>query len=298
VAEYRKRSQLRLRYARQENKLQGAARNHGIALAHEPLLLFIGDDIIPAGDFLQQHLDFHQRHDPCGDVAVVGRIQWSKELEATPFMHFINDHGAQFGFAAMNHPGPWRFDCFYTSNISISRQMLEKLDYVFDEDFKTYGWEDTELGYRLERTGMRLLYNAEAVADHDHPTDLVRFCRRQYQVGVCSRVFLGKHPELESYLGSAPQMRRRARLGMLDGALARIADLLDRRVRLRLPARWYWALLTANYARGVVHGDATFRPATCRSYEWRIAAAGTSAAEALRPSQDSDGRSGVEQHAG
>ncbi len=273
VAEYRKTSQLRLRYARQENKLQGAARNYGLTLSQEPLLLFIGDDILPAPDLLQQHLDFHRRHNACGDVAVVGRIQWSKHLQATPFMHFINDQGAQFGFAAMNHPGPWQFDCFYTSNISLPRQMLEKLDYVFDEDFTSYGWEDTELGYRLERHGMRLLYNAEAVADHDHPTDLVRFCRRQYQVGMCSRVFLAKHPDLESYLGNASQMRQRAARGLIGIALARIADLLDRHLRLQLPVRWYWALLTASYARGVVRGEATFRPEQIRSYQWRIATA-------------------------
>ena len=197
-----------------------------------------------------------------GDVAVVGRIQWPKDLRATPFMHFVNDHGAQFGFAAMNHPGPWQFDCFYTSNISVPRQMLVQLDYVFDEDFKTYGWEDTELGYRLERNGMRLLYNPDAVADHDHPTDLVRFCRRQYQVGMCSRVFLAKHPELESHLGS---MRRRcggrATLATaMEGPGAAWPTCSTGTSALPLPRRWYWAFLTTSYARGVVDGEATFRP--------------------------------------
>jgi GT2 family glycosyltransferase len=296
VAQYGETSQLRLRYVRQQNKLQGAARNYGIMLAQEPLLLFIGDDIIPTGDLLQQHLDFHRRYNPCGDVALVGRIQWSKDLQATPFMHFINDHGAQFGFAAMQHLGPWQFDCFYTSNISVPRQMLQKLGYVFDEDFKTYGWEDTELGYRLERNGMRLFYNAEALADHDHPTDLVRFCRRQYQVGMCSRVFLAKHPELEAYLGSASQMRRRVSLGILGGVLARIANLLDRHVRLQLPARWYWALLTTSYARGVVRGEAVFRPAACRSYQWRIAAT-PETSEAATPGKGLDDGRGVARQA-
>jgi GT2 family glycosyltransferase len=273
VAEYQKRSSLRLRYVRQQNKLQGAARNYGITLAQEPLLLFIGDDILAGSDFLQQHLDFHRRHNPGGDAVVVGQIRWPKELRPTPFMQFVNDQGAQFGFAAMDHPGPWQFDCFYTSNISVPRQMLLQLDHVFDEDFKTYGWEDTELGYRLERNGMRLLYNAEAVADHDHPTDLVRFCRRQYQVGMCSRVFLAKHPELETHLGSAAQMRRRASLASLWQTLAPMAGWLDRRVRLPLPRRWYWAFLATSYARGVVEGEKTFRPHLCRSYQWRVSAA-------------------------
>jgi GT2 family glycosyltransferase len=261
LAEYRKTSRLRITCASQQNKLQAAARNHGITLAKEDLLLFIGDDIIPSRDFLRQHLDFHRRHNPCGDVAVVGQIRWHKNLRVTPFMQFVNDYGAQFGFALMRHRGPWQFDCFYTSNISLPRQMLEKLDYVFDEDFNRYGWEDAELGYRLESNGMRLLYNVDAVAYHDHATTLRQFCRRQYEVGRCSRVFLDKHPELESHLGSASKMRRRAMEWPFWDAVAWVAHLVDLKLRIRLPASLYCALLGGNYARGVVAGQADQRPA-------------------------------------
>jgi GT2 family glycosyltransferase len=300
MADYQKRSPLRLRYVRQQNKLQGAARNYGITLAEEPLVLFMGDDIIPGSDFLQEHLDFHRRHNPTGDAVVVGKIRWPKELRATPFMQFVNDEGAQFGFAAMDHPGPWQFDCFYTSNISVPRRMLLQLDHVFDEDFKTYGWEDTELGYRLERNGMRLLYNSASLADHDHPTDLVQFCRRQHQVGMCSRVFLAKHPELEAHLGSIVQMRRRASAAMPWRALAPLAGWLDRRLRLRLPYRWYWAFLATSYARGVVHGEKTFRPQLCRSYLWRVSAADEwSLSEAEAPCENrEDGQAVVVENAG
>ena len=253
-------SRLRITCAKQQNKLQAAARNYGITFARESLLLFLGDDIIPS-PILQQHLDFHRRHNPCGDVAVVGQIRWHQDLCATPFMQFVNDYGGTIRVRAMKHPGPWQFDCFYTSNISVPRRMLEKLDYVFDEDFKRYGWEDAELGYRLERNGMRLLYNADAVAYHDHPTTLLQFCRRQYQVGRCSRVFLAKHPELESHLGSVSRMRRRATMRMPERVLEWTANLLDGRFRVRLPASWYAGLLGANYARGVLFGQAESRPA-------------------------------------
>jgi hypothetical protein len=118
---------------------------------------------------------------------------------------------------------------------------------------------------------------------------------------MCSRVFLGKHPELESYLGSAAQMRRRAVWGRLGNALAWIADVLDRHLRLQLPVRWYWALLTTSYARGVVDGDAAFRPATCRSYHWRIAAATETSSpdspEATTPSENLDDGQEVQQRA-
>ena len=39
------------------------------------------------------------------------------------------------------------FTCFYTSNISLPRELLG--DEPFDPEFAAYGWEDIELGYRL-----------------------------------------------------------------------------------------------------------------------------------------------------
>ena len=176
------------------------------------------------------------------------------------------------GFAAMDHPGPWQFDCFYTSNISVPRQMLLQLDHVFDEDFKTYGWEDTELGYRLERNGMRLLYNAEAVADHDHPTDLVRFCRRQYQVGMCSRVFLAKHPELETHLEAPPD----AAAGLAGQAVAD-SGTDGRLARHGASACRFPAAGTGPFWRRAMPGESSRgrkpRPHLCRSYQWRVSAA-------------------------
>jgi glycosyltransferase involved in cell wall biosynthesis len=260
IGGYRQNSPLRITYVRQSNKLQAAARNRGIALAREPLLMFIGDDIVPSPDLLRQHLDFHRQHNCCGDMAVVGRIKWQGDLCPTPFMKYINDRGPQFAFALMGHPGPWSFDCFYASNVSLPREMLQKLGRAFDEDFKSYGWEDAELGYRLELAGMRLLYNADAVAYHDHPTDVRQFCQRQHQVGQCSRLLFEKHPELEPYMVSAGRMRRWA--GMRGGwrLVEWATSVWDGKVRARLPSLWYSSLLSARYTQGVVDGRAVGQP--------------------------------------
>ena len=52
---------LNIRYLKQANKKQGAARNLGLRHAKMPLIAFIGDDIVPSRYFLTEHLNFHQK---------------------------------------------------------------------------------------------------------------------------------------------------------------------------------------------------------------------------------------------
>ncbi len=243
---------LQIRYLRQTNKKQGAARNLGIKHSRMPLLTFIGDDIIPEPNFLEEHLYFHRKNNRYGNVAVIGYTTWEKDIKVTPFMRYIGEYGHQFGYSLIEGNGPLTFNFFYTSNISMPRAMLENLEYLFEEDFDTYGWEDIELGYRLESMGMRLLYNPKAVAYHDHPVDIHSFCRRQFMVGNTSRIFLRKHPELEWFLGSSRDVEKWARLGFLSGVIERAEGFLDKRLLLSLPHALYSLVLKANYGMGAI----------------------------------------------
>ena len=45
-----------LSYIKQENQGPAAARNRGLKQAASDIILFIGDDILPSDDLLQQHL--------------------------------------------------------------------------------------------------------------------------------------------------------------------------------------------------------------------------------------------------
>jgi len=246
---------LALRYFRQQNKKQGAARNLGIRHANRPLLLFIGDDIVPSPDFLHEHVDYHKRNNREGNLVVIGRTMWPKEMKVTPFMDFINEYGYQFGYSLIHGEGPLPFNFFYTSNISVLKSFLGRLDHVFDEEFATYGWEDIELGYRLEKAGMKLCYNAKAVAYHHHATDIRSFRLRQRNVGIASRTFLKMHPELSWFLGNDSHLRRFASLGIAASVLAPVADILDRRFSLPLPRLVYDIVLKTSYATGALGTD-------------------------------------------
>lgn len=254
VTDFRRRSSLDVTYLKQANRGPGAARNAGIALARHPLLVFLGDDTLPGKQFLEEHLACHARHADSSDVAVVGYTTWASHLRPTPFLRFIGEHGPQFHYAAAQENTPLSWGFFYTSNLSFPRAILDRVEFAFDEDLRNPLWEDSELGYRLLRAGMRLYYAPRAVAYHDHPTDVRRFCHRLVESGRFSRVLLEKHPELEPQLRSTRQTRHLARFVRGLGALTACVHFLDTRLRLPLPRPLYWALVHACYIRGAASG--------------------------------------------
>lgn len=252
VHSFIEKSHLKITYLRQTNKKQGAARNLGIRHARMPLLVIVGDDIIPESNFLEEHLRYHKIYNKNGNVAVIGYTTWPGDIRVSPFMRYIGEYGYQFGYSLIDGIGPLPFNFFYTSNLSLPLLMVLELDYIFDEDISEYGWEDIELGYRLEKSGMNLLYNPNAVAYHHHPIDISAFCKRQSSVGVTSRVFLKKHPELDWFLGSFEHEKRVPRLDFLVRIVERILQILDSRFMLPVPHFFYKVVLERHYSKGAM----------------------------------------------
>jgi GT2 family glycosyltransferase len=188
-----RRLRFELKTLRQTNSGQGQARNRALREIAEGLVLFLGDDVIPGPTWLAEHLAAHTpERGPC---AVVGFIDWRRsEMKVTPALEMVNQEGHQFGFAHMEPGREVGFNCFYTSNLSIDRELLG--DDPFDPNFRLYGWEDIELGYRLNKRGIKLYYEPAARAEHLHPMTLGDLYRRQSQVGRAFHTLIRLHPEL------------------------------------------------------------------------------------------------------
>src|SRR5690348_7739949 len=74
----------------------GRARNIGVRNTDDaPLVLFLGDDMIPASDCIERHL---ARHAVAGGpkVAVLGHVDWHPEVPRTPLLQWIDASGMQF----------------------------------------------------------------------------------------------------------------------------------------------------------------------------------------------------------
>ena len=189
-----------LRVLSQEHQGPNAARNLGVQNAQGWIVLFTGDDMIPGPLLLESHLRFHQRYQDEYD-AMLGFIDWSPEINITPLMRYIvsPEGGQQFAFHEVQE-GKANFRHFYTSNISLKRSLLLRQSKLFDTDFIYPAWDDIELGYRLQRQGLRLHYRSEAVTYHHHEITTEGFVQRQHKAGEMAVIFARKHPELDKEL--------------------------------------------------------------------------------------------------
>lgn len=239
-----------LKLLRQEKNGPGWARNRALQAATGEVVIFIGDDIIPEPDFIQQHMEKHREiEEPC---AVLGYTRWDGlHMRVTPFLDFVNHDGAQFGYGRLQEGEEAPLGCFYTSNLSISRELLG--ENPFHEAFTEVNWEDIELGYRLYKRGLRLIYHPAAQAHHYHPTTMRQFLERQRRVGEASHIILTLHPELLK-LGwiSNPEPSRSD--WWIAGWKKELWLWLDN-WRIPLPAFLYRLLLAQAYAEGRKMGE-------------------------------------------
>jgi len=173
----------------------GEARNRAIPHARGEVVLFGGDDIVPRSDFLAAHLAVHREHnDP--RVAVLGYTDWHSDVCVSRLMEYITGNGGQqFAYKVLQPHTFVPYGYFYTSNVSVSRRLLERQEDLFNQQFTGAGFEDVELGLRLAQDGMQLLYNPEIMAMHLHPMLDEAIIRRQYNIGRWLVIYAMLHPQ-------------------------------------------------------------------------------------------------------
>jgi GT2 family glycosyltransferase len=239
---------LRLITLHQDNAGPGRARNAGLRHATGELVLFLGDDTRPAPDLVARHVAAHAA---LGEVAaVIGFTDWDRDgMHVTPFLEYVNRNGEQFGYGLFADGRDVPFTCFYTSNVSLPREVLG--EDPFHAEFRRAAWEDAELGYRLSRRGLRIVYCAAARTLHRHPMTMRGFLRRQVAVGEEVETVYSLHPELRTSESMPPYSRPGwlRGIGFAMPLLLPALEALDRR-GARLPDRVYRGSVLWAYFRG------------------------------------------------
>jgi GT2 family glycosyltransferase len=236
---------------RQENLGPARARNRGVEVASGAVILFLGDDTEPQPGWLSLHLEEHRLFGGADPLAVLGYTSFSPDIDS-PFLRFINEYGAQFGYLLIEEPRSVPFNFFYTSNISIPRRELLALN-GFREDFPSAAWEDIEFAYRAVKRGLRIVYQPRARTVHRHCIRPRTFCNRQRTSGRSAAIFATLHPELGDFLGvgdgSRPTLLKRLyRRGLC--LLVELGEKIDGTV----PSGVYRKFLDLCFREGLAEG--------------------------------------------
>ena len=212
------------------------ARNAGIAAAQSPIVLFNDSDILASPDLLSIHLARHKASPvpiaagpltpilgsagtrpsvavgpltpilgSAGTRPSVAVVGWEVQVKDLADYAYKRDHVSERGSL---HPETrtklsWLY--FLTGNASVRRDDLLRVG-CFDESFTGYGHEDLELGYRLEKAGVAIVYEPRAVSYHcqDIPHDDQK--EKMKLAGRSTVRFYRKHPafEVQAKLGMTP----------------------------------------------------------------------------------------------
>lgn len=188
-----------LRYFEQENRGRSGARNRGIREAKGDLILFTDADIIADANLISEHLRFYNDFPGSAVVGCEVQVNSLDEYEA------VKGDRQKFRTLHPDHREKLSWLYFLTGNALVPKEMLVNAG-MFDEDFRGYGHEDLELGYRLEQKGVTIRYNPGAVNYHWHPVEFEEQCRKMKLAGSSTVRFYEKHrdPIIKLRLGMNP----------------------------------------------------------------------------------------------
>jgi GT2 family glycosyltransferase len=227
-----------MRYLRQANQGQATARNHGIRRASGELILLGDDDVIPAPNMVEEHLAWHSRY-PDASVAIVGSVYWSPDVNPTPLMEWWGLNGLRFDPPHMKagHEVSYAAGLFLNTSAKVA---FLRANGLFDERFRAYGYEDIELGYRLVKKGLRMIYNPDAIGYHFKRVTFADMCHRVGLMATTPSLKIFEGTEAGAYYLENQARRRETRTyrmqrlfaKMTVPLLAPIKPMLDSRIPL------------------------------------------------------------------
>lgn len=180
-----------------------AAKNVALERAAGSWVVFLNDDVLPAPDFIRQHLAAHQGLDQ--PALVLGESAWQRYPDETVFDRMIQNTSMVFFYDQMSPHTWYGFRHAWNLNLSLRREYL--VTRRFNAALGPFFFEDLELAWRLEQEcGLRVWYAPEAHAIHDHRYTLGGYLERERALGAAA-LRLSRH---------APECYRAVYGGALD----------------------------------------------------------------------------------
>lgn len=183
-----------LRYIRQVNQGDAAARNTGAEQSQADILVFLDDDILVSAEYLAclipEHISFYNR------IVVGTEVLWLEEFNPLD--------QEQSGFEniepeIVNLP----FAKVCSNNMSVRRQAYHEIGMMQGLDFPGSSiWCDVDFAYRAYQQGFEFFRSTQAICWHrDYVAQsLDNQKKRMKEVAYRAVSLFQKHPDLLSYL--------------------------------------------------------------------------------------------------
>jgi len=168
----------------------GATHNRGIAAASHELVIMLAADVLPAPDFVAEHVRSHREH-PAENVMVSGLLVQSPDMPDSAFQRNWNRMMNRMFEGEKKY---LRHGFFFVSNLSFKKSFM--MSHGMFREWPPASLEDLELGYRLKSQGMRLERNRRAVGYHYHPVTMEAVAHRAVTEGYYWRQFERHVPEV------------------------------------------------------------------------------------------------------
>jgi glycosyltransferase involved in cell wall biosynthesis len=183
---------LPVKYSYQQNSGLASAKNHGLFLASSDIVLFLDDDDISDSNLIEEHLIAH-RANPSPYTIILGKTNISSGLRADPLMNYVTEKDPMlFSYQGLSHRDVLNYEYFWGGRTSCKRELLLK-EGVFNPLFR-FGYEDIELGYRLnQKLDIKVVYWEYAVNTMIRQISLPSFISRCLKQGESAWRYLEMH---------------------------------------------------------------------------------------------------------
>ncbi len=174
------------------NSGRSGACNRGIRESDGEVLIITDDDMEPAPKFVEAHYLSHSAQTKLG---VIGASPITIDDSSTQAARYI---AAEFNSRLnnkMSAPG-YKFEIwdFYSGNFSIRRNDIIEVS-GFNESFKIYGYEDIELVLRLIKSGLKIVFNPDALCTQHYDEDFRGLAKKTINAGKTAVLLVSLHPE-------------------------------------------------------------------------------------------------------
>lgn len=173
---------------RSENKGRSATLNEGFAAATGDVLIRCDDDLLPSENYVETFAALIE-DEPSNGVTGLYRNIFPENRYARIYGRDVDERHEK---EALAFPKEKRW-ALWAGNCAVSKEIWEQVG-PYDEDFREYGWEDVDWGFRLMECGHEILVSPDLSTPHRlASTSASQRLGRAHQSGKARIKFLRKH---------------------------------------------------------------------------------------------------------